>query len=557
MKKTNLKSMLVLTVGLLIVSLTYWGCTIEDPMADFTVHVAIPNSNTNFTVSFVDPATGWPVGLTDDTDVSIMMTGAGSGSIINQAYELQTNFTVSSGVLTFALDDAVTPSTANPVSFTINADASGYTDGAIFVSVSDTGDYTFVVNMFNTANLPSGMESGTNTSGSASGGVVSNPISVTTGGGASGATIPAGTQLTTASGAPLSGSLTTTIIYGSNSDPESMGAFPGGNQVVVNGSPSSFIVGAFMNMSIVDGSGNSAGSISDPLGLMMEISTGTVNPNTGNPIQPGENIPLWGMNPSTGEWESAGSGVIGTAVNSITGGAQIGFPTVAQLTQWYNAICLAYQIAATTDLAVSNSTANWMTAPIQMNYYVSALYGPGIYIPVQIFGYQMISNAMVNGSMLTMPDVPMNLPLQFQLTEVIPTLQIVHSQTITVTGGTITMPIVFPTTIVTTGALDLTMIGVCESDETIEVRPSTTVNYIKSDMDGNPLSGYTPLSQQMLNGHMLVEGLVAGTLNEPSYYYFWAEYEGEVGDTVYSVLAGSNIVNLELIIPEDICADLQ
>ena len=159
--------------------------------------------------------------------------------------------------------------------------------------------------------------------------------------------------------------------------------------------------------------------------------------------------------------------------------------------------------------------------------------------------------------MMTMPNVPMNLPLQFQLTEVVPTLQIVHSQTITVTGSTIAMPIVFPTSVVTTGTLDLTMIGVCESDETIEVRPSTTVNYIKSDALGNPLSGYTPMAQQMLNGHMVVDGLAAGTLAEQSYYYFWAEYEGEVGDTVYSVLAGSNIVNLELIIPEDICNDLQ
>ncbi len=198
-----------------------------------------------------------------------------------------------------------------------------------------------------------------------------------------------------------------------------------------------------------------------------------------------------------------------------------------------------------------------MTAPIQTNYYVSDLYGPGIYIPVQIFGYQMIYNSMTSGSMLTMPNVPMNLPLQFQLTEIVPTLQIVHSQTITVTGNTIALPIVFPTTVATTGTLDLTMIGVCESDATIEVRPSTTVNYIKSDELGNPLSGYTPMSQQMLNGHMVVEGLTAGALSDPSYYYFWAEYEGEVGDTVYSVIAGANIVNLELIIPEDICADLQ
>jgi len=67
-----------------------------------------------------------------------------------------------------------------------------------------------------------------------------------------------------------------------------------------------FITAGFIAIEVEDESGNRAVSSDQPIEVTMEVAEETINPDTNEPVQEGDVIPLWGYNPQTGEWTYGG-----------------------------------------------------------------------------------------------------------------------------------------------------------------------------------------------------------------------------------------------------------
>ena len=244
---------------------------------------------------------------------------------------------LSQGLLNFRIKDIeAVPLIEHPISMMVIADADGYISSSTPLTIS-TENSEFSLNMVQVGvgSMPAGVATA-QSKGAIQDGKLQEDMDIVAGsvdevGGYTRINVPAGTEIKSEDGTPLEGELTMEATYFNSADTESMAAFPGGLQdVVVEDSDSSgnassnflatsgasteessgfFVTGGFTAIEMTDEAGTKAKTFSEPITASIKVPAGTINPETNQEIQLGDNFPIWSYEPETGKWKREGSGV--------------------------------------------------------------------------------------------------------------------------------------------------------------------------------------------------------------------------------------------------------
>jgi hypothetical protein len=251
-------------------------------------------------------------------DFSVTISGKDS-AFVQMDGGATTNFKASHGFLPLSLLSAAAPSVANPITFNISASIAGF--APLTQTITITKDTATIVDIsaIQYSSPPAGVStlvSTVNINAGVSPGIV---FTVPTNAGmteAANIIIPAGTQFLDVNGNLISASqVTADVAYYSPISPTSYGAFPGGfhptNVVDLNGNPINggyginFVSAGLLSVKMFAGS-TEVKHFSNPIIINMEINPNTTNFTTGLNIEPGDTVPWWSMNESTGQWTSEG-----------------------------------------------------------------------------------------------------------------------------------------------------------------------------------------------------------------------------------------------------------
>jgi len=167
----------------------------------------------------------------------------------------------------------------------------------------------YQVYLVNAANLPEGVSLATNNEGYCDGnGIVQQDITLGTPGGEATLTLPSGARILNKDKQVLSGSLSITLTHFSPTSDASLQAFPGGlfvkavleDQSTANGF---FKSAGFVSLEVSDQYGNEAAFLEQkPAKLTGTVPSTLANPQTGQTVAAGDELPLWSFNELSGDW---------------------------------------------------------------------------------------------------------------------------------------------------------------------------------------------------------------------------------------------------------------
>ena len=187
-----------------------------------------------FAFQFVDAKTGEQIGLSGGDEVSVEIEGVDKASIVDNAGS--SSPTPVKGFLTLALRPDVSPSDADPVDFQLVCSAPGYLETSVRLSIREPGTNHKIVKLVNVNNTPSGSSVQQDNSLTSDGVgtalselVITSPeVSGSAESTSASFTVPAGTTLLDENMNPVSGTISSTIVYFNNEDENALAVFPGG-----------------------------------------------------------------------------------------------------------------------------------------------------------------------------------------------------------------------------------------------------------------------------------------------------------------------------------------
>jgi hypothetical protein len=311
MKKKLTVNLLILCSLMMVVLLN--NCDIKDPTKGIEVRVKNIARTTTVRVDFVDGNTSKLVGDGTGTKVNVVFEGASKNNIISDVNEPMTTAVSKNGVVYFAIKDDIVPSVNNPIDVVLVCTADNYLNTSVRLQLVTTGVHNQTVKMVNltSGQQPDGVQSNTEQEGSTGSQGTNQDISVTSGttnnGQSASIEVPSGTQLLDQNGNVLSGNVTTSVTYFDPTSESSLQSFPGGFQVNTNNEGNgNFVSAGFVavNMNVngtpVKNFQNGGANIN------ISVPANLTNPNTGQQVKPGDVIPLWSYNETTGQWTHEG-----------------------------------------------------------------------------------------------------------------------------------------------------------------------------------------------------------------------------------------------------------
>ncbi len=268
-------------------------------------------AGTSITVLFLDAATA--VSMTQPADVGI--TGPDADLVQSEMGAPLVAVEGAVGQVSFTLSDDAVPSFEEPVDLAVVVKAAGYVTSSRQLRIVESGTQLFELRLVPVDSAVSGISLAELPSGEATPeGILAEDVNLTTPEDAGTGrpfelSIEAGTTITDPSGAPLQGALTAQLTYFSHLDEQALQAFPGGFSISLaadeNGEPvddAMFISGGFVSVEIHDENGLTAKNFSEPISMTVPLSPETVNPETGEKIETGDQFPIWSYNTGTAEW---------------------------------------------------------------------------------------------------------------------------------------------------------------------------------------------------------------------------------------------------------------
>ncbi len=161
-------------VGLLLSSCDIQKAT--DALNKVNLVIGLQPITTTVSGVFTDAKTGDLI-----PNVTLSFIGNGANNVIDMFSDPITKQSFSGGFATFGISNNVTPTSVQPDSFTVVAQAQGYETAYQKVILTDTTHFSFAMTMTNTNNPPPGVNSGSNTSAqTTSSGAVAQSYSVQT-----------------------------------------------------------------------------------------------------------------------------------------------------------------------------------------------------------------------------------------------------------------------------------------------------------------------------------------------------------------------------------------
>ncbi len=317
----NNKIKISLLAIVLLLSVSYFGCDIKNPVDGLAVIFNTLPINTTASVQVVDAKTGEQVGYQNSETVTIAFQGKDKDKIINLIEEPVTSLKTKTGVANFAIKNDVTPTAANPVKFTIVVSANGYISNSIPVTIKSSGDKSYSINMVKTSAPPQGSSTSdeTNVPTDQSGNVTTETTVQTneesTSGGTASVTIPSGTQVSDSEGRPVKGNLSLTAYYVNPNSGNDLTSLPGGSLsasvVDQQGTTQDGFIEpmALASFDLTNDSGEQIHNFSSPIELTMEIPAGTINKSTNEIIKNGDSVPVYSYDQDNGVWKYETDGV--------------------------------------------------------------------------------------------------------------------------------------------------------------------------------------------------------------------------------------------------------
>lgn len=296
---------------------------------EFKTEIIAP-IDTFVTVQVLDGATGESI----DTDVSLNLMARDSdlSRIVDakgKSFADDGALQMKSGIASLSLAQGNNVSSEDPISFRVIASAPNFVSSSKNVTLSEVRQYNIDITL--TSTVPERATEGTSVFNSKVAGLelggmdpagkTDTLISIETPEEPTNRVktqvdIAKGTKILSAEGEPLVGELSASLVFHNNQTNESLSSLPGGlqNVSVINESgemaEGDFISGGFISLEVTDQNGTQASSFDPPITINTSIPSNTINPDTGEPLQPGNKIPLWSYEPSTGEWSNEGPGLV-------------------------------------------------------------------------------------------------------------------------------------------------------------------------------------------------------------------------------------------------------
>jgi hypothetical protein len=329
------KKYLILFVFAALITFLPISCDIKNPVEGITVRVKNIPRTTSVRIEFLDQISRNLV----STDFTIKFSGKNKGDVISDVNIPISEMTVKGGIAYFAIKDNIIPSTQNPVEIVVVAQSNQYLSTSSRLFITKTGPNNFSINMLkNSGSLPTGINQNEQSFGNVatSTGTTTNIVATSGGTLAATLTVPAGTILRDANNNPLSGAVNTQLTYFNASSPAAIPSFPGGFSINANtrGNGNFMTAGfAAINMTV---NGVPVENFSGNATVRIQVSPNVINPNTGTTVRPGDIVPMWSYNESTGQWKFEGDFTINSAVGP--GGNQTLYVEKSDVTHlsWWN-----------------------------------------------------------------------------------------------------------------------------------------------------------------------------------------------------------------------------
>lgn len=280
-----------------------------------------PEVETAIVIQVYQAGTSDLIGMNGSGTINLSIEGEDKGLVRDIFGRAITSLTTSKGIYAFAIANTVAPSLSDPVELVFVFTASGYQEASMPVRLVSTGDHSFIVHLLKLDNPPNGVVISEGQVGSTdANGVLQNSIETeTTPAPLTNAltriTVPAGTVLKDASGNPLTGDITSRIIYYSNQSPDAVACFTGGfcvkikNEVGVIDN-TLFFTGGWADYDLMDEQGRFVSCFSNPVNIYFEVPVNTFNPETKTLVKAGDYFPMWNYNLNDGLWEFENEGLV-------------------------------------------------------------------------------------------------------------------------------------------------------------------------------------------------------------------------------------------------------
>ena len=267
-----------------------------------------------------------------------------------------TSLVVNGGPISLSIADG----TSFPTKLQIAASGQGFFPASTTLVLTGPGTYTLLEKLSSSTNPPDGVAVAAPASaGTADSTGTTTTTTVVASSDAPSSvelTVPSGTTVKDANGTPLTGALSVTVASYDSQSRSAMQAMPGSltHAVVKNGSAlstGSIVIGGFSQIFVSDDAGHQAASFSQPMPATLQLPSGTLNPLTGVAVQPGDTVPVWSLNESTGVWNNEGTGT----VTAGAGGALLASFNVTHLSGWSVAWVLDAANQCTANITVSGA----------------------------------------------------------------------------------------------------------------------------------------------------------------------------------------------------------
>ena len=277
---------------------------------DLELGIDLDIVKTNFAISFIDATTERLIGEESDLTVLVSIHGQDADHVMDPSGILGKEYNSAGGSLSISVDPYnVVPSEDDPVKFTLVAELEGYLPTSQSIQAFTEGTFDYEIQLMEIVNPPEGVEvKQVENAGEVEEGEIKEDIEVKTEGDEVVIKVEQGTEIKDAEGNPLEGQLDVTLVHFSPTEEEAIESFPGGLTVSVESESGeqedgNFITAGFVAIEITDENGNKAANFEQgELELDIEIDPEVVNPDTGETVQPGDQVPLWSYNEENGEW---------------------------------------------------------------------------------------------------------------------------------------------------------------------------------------------------------------------------------------------------------------
>lgn len=288
-------------------------CDFTDPTEGIQLNVDYNIITSAVGLTFVDAATKQIITLDNNQLITVKLSGENNQLVLDATGEYFSQYDVELGALSLAINPNHTVSQTSSVRFAIEVKAPGYLPAHRNFNIQDEGISSFQVEMIKESTPPEGVQLASYENvASVNGGVLQSEVNIGNTQENFKVVIPENTVIKDADGNALTGNISVKQMTFSANSEEALSLMPGGDGGVFTNATTpdgtsqeiEFVSAGFFDLKITDSSGKVAENFSNgAITVTYPVSEQLINPETNQPVQEGDQVPVWSFNETDGEWK--------------------------------------------------------------------------------------------------------------------------------------------------------------------------------------------------------------------------------------------------------------